>query len=186
MNRPWAKSIKRVRLAEYLGKQHGKYGLSTRDKVFAKCSKADDATCAVFDPIIAANRHCGYEVVHRSATFCFEPAGDSPYHKGFYDSMLAGCIPVIFGVHNERVSPWFVPKGVAVRMSESAYLNGTFKVLDVLRAISPADVSRRQKNLHKHGHRLQYAVDDSKPDAVEALFVGALGLAHDLEALYSE
>ena len=33
---------------------------------------------------------------------------------------------------------------------------------------------------------IQYAVDDDgdEPDAVETLFVGALGLAHDLEALY--
>ena len=43
-----------------------------------------------------------------------------------------------------------------------------------------------QTNIARGAHRLQYAVDDSKPDAVEALFVGALGLAHDLEAFYSE
>jgi hypothetical protein len=99
--------------------------------------------------------------------------------------MLAGCIPVIFGVHNERVAPWFVPKGVAVRLPERAYLNGTFEALDVLRAMAPADVARRRALLHEHGHRLQYAVDDTAPDAVETLFVGALGLAHDLEALYA-
>ena len=100
--------------------------------------------------------------------------------------MLAGCIPVIFGVHNERVAPWFVPKGVAVRLPERAYLNGTFEALDVLRAMAPADVARRQAILREHGHRLQYALDDAeRGDAAETLFVGALGLAHDLEALYA-
>ena len=45
---------------------------------------------------------------------------------------------------------------------------------------------RRQSIIRKHGHRLQYAVDDlgEEPDAVETLFVGALGLAHDLAHLY--
>jgi len=129
---------------------------------------------------------CGFAEIHRSAIFCFEPGGDSPYRKGFYDAMLAGCIPVIFSLQNELVAPWFVPKGVAVRLSESAYTNGTFKALDVLRSIAPEEIRRRQSILREHGHRLQYAVDDNgdEPDAVETLFVGALGLAHDLEALY--
>ena len=112
--------------------------------------------------------------------------GDSPYRKGFYDAMLAGCIPVIFSLQNELVAPWFVPKGVAVRLSERAYGNGTFRALDVLRRIPSAEIRRRQSIIRKHGHRLQYAVDDrgTEPDAVETLFVGALGLAHDLAALY--
>ena len=112
--------------------------------------------------------------------------GDSPYRKGFYDAMLAGCIPVIFSLQNELVAPWFVPKGVAVRLSEKAYGNGTFRALDVLRRIPSEEIRRRQSIIRKHGHRLQYAVDDlgEEPDAVETLFVGALGLAHDLAHLY--
>ena len=100
--------------------------------------------------------------------------------------MLAGCIPVIFSLQNELVAPWFVPRGVAVRLSEKAYGNGTFKALDVLRRIPSEEIRRRQSIIRKHGHRLQYAVDDQgkEPDAVETLFVGALGLAHDLAALY--
>ena len=192
-NRPWAAFPKRAGLAVYLGRSHAwkwddaNVAKQTRDRVFAECSNADDATCAVHDPSGGEMHHaCGYAAVYRSATFCFQPPGDSPYRKGFYDAMLAGCIPVIFGVHNERVAPWFVPKGVAVRLSESKYLNGTFRALDVLRAMAPADVARRQALLHAHGHRLQYAVDDTaRGDAVETLFVGALGLAHDLEVLYA-
>ena len=77
-------------------------------------------------------------------------------------------------------------KYLAVRFSERAYGNGTFKALDVLRRIPREEIRRRQSILRKHGHRLQYAVDDlgEEPDAVETLFVGALGLAHDLAHLY--
>ena len=84
------------------------------------------------------------------------------------------------------MAPWFVPKGVAVRLSEKAYGNGTFQALDVLRRIPSEEIRRRQSIIRKHGHRLQYAVDDQgkEPDAVETLFVGALGLAHDLAHLY--
>ena len=79
-----------------------------------------------------------------------------------------------------------MPKGVVVRLSERKYGNGTFKALDVLRSIAPEEIRRRQSILREHGHRLQYAVDDNgdEPDAVETLFVGALGLAHDLAHLY--
>ena len=169
----------------YVGQQHGKYGLATRDKVYAECRDAANATCAVFDPRDMEHK-CGFATIHRSAIFCFEPGGDSPYRKGFYDAMLAGCIPVIFSLQNELVTPWFVPKGVAVRLSERAYGNGTFKALDVLRRIPSEEIRRRQSIIRKHGHRLQYAVDDlgEEPDAVETLFVGALGLAHDLAHLY--
>ena len=168
-----------------MGQQHGKYGLATRDKVYAECRDAANATCAVFDPRDMEHK-CGFATIHRSAIFCFEPGGDSPYRKGFYDAMLAGCIPVIFSLQNELVTPWFVPKGVAVRLSERAYGNGTFKALDVLRRIPSEEIRRRQSIIRKHGHRLQYAVDDlgEEPDAVETLFVGALGLAHDLAHLY--
>ena len=60
----------------------------------------------------------------------------------------------------------------------------SFKYL--LRRIPSEDIRRRQSIIRKHGHRLQYAVDDlgEEPDAVETLFVGALGLAHDLAHLY--
>ena len=93
---------------------------------------------------------------------------------------------VIFSLQNELVAPWFVPRGVAVRLSEKAYGNGTFRALDVLRRIPREEIRRRQSIIRKHGHRLQYAVDDlgEEPDAVETLFVGALGLAHDLAHLY--
>ena len=54
------------------------------------------------------------------------------------------------------------------------------------RRIPSEEIRRRQARIRKHGHRLQYAVDDQgkEPDAVETLFVGALGLAHDLAHLY--
>ena len=188
--RPWAHAGPRRHLAIYVGRPHGKYGLSTRDLIAKECARAANATCAMFDltKLRQGGHHargCGYARVHRSAMFCFQPGGDTPYRKDFYDAMLTGCIPVIFSLQNQLVAPWFVPKGVAVRLSEAAYGNGTFRALDVLRAMAPADVARRQAILREHGHRLQYALDDAeRGDAVETLFVGALGLAHDLEALY--
>ena len=31
-----------------------------------------------------------------NSVFCLQPPGDSPSRKSFYDSIMAGCIPVIF------------------------------------------------------------------------------------------
>jgi len=40
------------------------------------------------------NRHMFEEMTN--ASFCFEPVGDYPARKGVYDSVLAGCVPVMF------------------------------------------------------------------------------------------
>ena len=48
--RPWAvTTAKRERLAMYVGQQHGKYGLATRDKVYAECR---DAKCAFLEVVM--------------------------------------------------------------------------------------------------------------------------------------
>jgi hypothetical protein len=39
------------------------------------------------------------EIAHRvysSSVFCIQPPGDTPTRKGIFDSLLAGCIPIVF------------------------------------------------------------------------------------------
>ncbi|KAH8070364.1 hypothetical protein JL721_5131 [Aureococcus anophagefferens] len=153
-----------------------------RARVAAEC--AADGACGGMDvraakeTVRAAPRHfCGLNASTRAATFCLEPGGDSPYRKGFYDAMLTGCVPVVFGLYNARVAPWFVPRNALVVVNETAYLGGAFNVLDLLRAVPPARVAAMRAALRDGAHRLQYAAADAPGDAFETLLRGAFDAA---------
>ena len=156
-----------------------------RERLVAEC-EADDR-CAYVYPHghrFFRTKHCGLGALGANATFCFEPGGDSPYRKGLYDAMLTGCIPVVFSAYNENIAPWFVPKGVVVRLSETEYVNGSFSALDRLRAMPADEIARRQRVLARGARRLQYATADVPGDAYETLLAGALGLSRDLGRVY--
>lgn len=49
--------------------------------------------------------------IYRDSVFCLSPSGDSPTRKGLFDSLLAGCIPVVFNpltLHEQY--PWHIGK----------------------------------------------------------------------------
>ena len=58
--------------------------------------------------------------VYRRATFCLCPPGDDPARKAVFDSILSGCIPVIFEVatlYNQY--PWHLGEQAALDISVS-------------------------------------------------------------------
>ena len=185
---PWAVDNHRHRdvLAIYVGTPHGgrpdSYS-AVRPRLAAECAAAPDADCVVRDPYdhtgdLKGTRHfCGIARDAFPATFCLEPGGDSPYRKGFYDALLAGCVPVVWSKYFAHASPWFVPPNAVVVLNETAYVRGEFSVLDTLRAIPPATVHRMQHAIADGARRVQYALDDVDGDAVDTLLTGALDSA---------
>ena len=126
----------------------------------------------------------------RSAVFCLEPGGDSPYRKSIFDSILLGCIPVVFSEYTNRVAPWhwagFRDRS-RVLVDERRYRDGALDLIDYLRNIPRDEVRRMQATIARHAHALMYAVDDFPGDAVDLLLAGAHRLAkrrerHDLHA----
>ena len=194
---PWRKRGTRARLALYLGAPRLSLGKrsdgtpsysAARHLIAAQCLEAKDADCEVVDPQTVASHHhnhahfCGLEETTYASTFCFEPGGDSPYRKGFYDALLTGCIPVVFGVYAARAAPWFVDRDALVVLNETAYLDGAFNAVDALRAIPAAEIDRKRKVIAATAHRAMYARDDLRGDAVETLLTGALAAARRREA----
>ena len=183
--RPWdrADGAPSRYLAAYVGTPHADMPFAAaRARLAAEC--AADGACGGMDvraakeTVRAAPRHfCGLNASTRAATFCLEPGGDSPYRKGFYDAMLTGCVPVVFGLYNARVAPWFVPRNALVVVNETAYLGGAFNVLDLLRAVPPARVAAMRAALRDGAQRLQYAATDAPGDAFETLLRGAFDAA---------
>jgi hypothetical protein len=178
---PWAarQGRRNGTLAMFIGTPHGREGelsfAEVRPRVIRECAAADDAICKMYTPsdFKDENKDVCMARIFADATFCLEPGGDSPYRKGFYDALLSGCVPVVFGLYNARVAPWFVPRGAVVELNETAYYRGEYDALAALAAIPPSDVLRRQRALAAGAHRAQYALDDVPGDAVETLLRGA-------------
>eukprot|EP00602_Paraphysomonas_sp_CaronLab_P013163 CAMPEP_0185043042 /NCGR_PEP_ID=MMETSP1103-20130426/42689_1 /TAXON_ID=36769 /ORGANISM="Paraphysomonas bandaiensis, Strain Caron Lab Isolate" /LENGTH=365 /DNA_ID=CAMNT_0027583183 /DNA_START=538 /DNA_END=1635 /DNA_ORIENTATION=+ len=62
------------------------------------------------------------------STFCITPPGDFPTRKGFFDSLLAGCIPVVFApLSAHRQWPWHL--GLSSTFAVTVYVSGQ-RVLD--------------------------------------------------------
>ncbi|KAH8057167.1 hypothetical protein JL722_6808 [Aureococcus anophagefferens] len=120
----------------------------------------------------------------QSAVFCLEPGGDSPYRKSIYDSVLSGCIPVVFSQYARAVAPhhWGSFRNAStVFVDEAAYAAGDLDLFEFLRGIPGDAVAAMQRTIDAHAHRLMYALDDYPHDAVENILVGAAHLARRRE-----
>jgi len=182
---PFYRSIHNATLASYVGHFKDDTYAKLRHKIAAECRDARDEDCRLTAPESLFDHNsqfCGTRDSALAATFCLEPSGDSPYRKGLYDVMLAGCIPVVFSAYNTRVSPWFVPEKGIMRLSETEYMAGEWNVLDRLRSVSPRRIAKMQTALHEGAVKMQYALDDVPGDAFETLLSGALDLARRRDA----
>ncbi|KAJ3336129.1 hypothetical protein HDU83_009601 [Entophlyctis luteolus] len=101
----------------------------------------------------------------RRAVFCLQPPGDTPSRREFWESLLLGCIPVVFEPRNkldhtfsDRL-PWH--DMVVTIHQERGVL--PFNVVDVLRMIPAPRVARMQRTIARHTHLMQYALVPSLP-----------------------
>ena len=114
----------------------------------------------------------------QKAVFCLEPEGDSPFRKSIYDSLTAGCIPVLFSLNTDAVSPWHWGSFRAdsrVLMSPDDYMNNVTS-LQTLRSIPAERVALMQATIRANAHKLHYAFEDypSGDDGFELLLKKAL------------
>lgn len=94
------------------------------------------------------------------STFCLEPPGDSPTRKGFFDALLAGCIPVIFGSSIWDSAPFEEDLPVAYE-NYTVWLPDPGQAVPALKAIS----SERVAELQANGRRVAWALSYPVPGA---------------------
>ena len=114
-----------------------------------------------------------------ASVFCLQPRGDSATRKGFFDTILAGCIPVVFSnqtafeqypyhlAHSSRATPF------SVFISEELILGGGIDVIHALSLI-PGD----------HIRMLQHSVRRLIPNVIYADTFGASPLGQQQEPRY--
>lgn len=176
-------------LASFVGGAHSRSTFAAvRKQLRQDCDRAGRDVCFYFNYDHSQGVFtCGLHKFMTNATFCFQPGGDSPYRKSLYDSILTGCIPVIFSEYNARVSSWHFwanhRQNSMVVINASTYLHGDFDVLRYLASIDHDIVLKMQHNIAAHAHRLQYALDDYPDDAVDVILRGAAHMAKARDVL---
>ena len=134
-------------------------------------------------------------LMYWQATFCLQPGGDTITRKGIIDSILLGCIPVLF--HDGQLAQWPWHWGswvhnATVLLNQSAIRSKDIDVIDVLATIPKEVVETMQLCLRTHAHRMQYSTSDtvatsssqhgrSAPDAFDIILQGAWQLSKDAE-----
>jgi len=129
----------------------------------------------------------------RRSTFCLEPPGTTFARQSLVQSILSGCIPVIFDKQQDNLFPWHwgpwrkgsrvlleVPK--ACFASEEALQD--CDIISQLRTLSDKRILGMQKKIARSAHALQYALGDFEGDALDIIFQEVRKIAKEEEALF--
>ncbi|KAL2621358.1 hypothetical protein R1flu_001563 [Riccia fluitans] len=72
--------------------------------------------------------------------FCMQPPGDSPSRRSMFDSLIGGCIPVLFNPYSAYYQyPWHLPeysKSFSVYIPSKHVMSGRANVIEILKTIS--------------------------------------------------
>jgi len=114
-----------------------------------------------------------------SSVFCLNPPGDTPTRKGLFDSMLAGCIPVIFDEASLSTYRWYIKDvhEVSVFIPPLETMPPDFNVVDYLTRLRPDEIRSKQDALRQIAFSLQYSEgptskNESRLDAFDVAMVG--------------
>ena len=98
----------------------------------------------------------------RRTTFCLAPTGDSLTRKSVFDSLLTGCIPVIFARATMTQYKWYFSSkdvdDVAVYISRQEMIERGANAMSILKNISIDEIRAKQDAIEKIAPRLQYSV----------------------------
>lgn len=101
-------------------------------------------------------------LLYRKSVFCLAPTGDSLTRKSLFDSLVAGCIPVVFARATITQYLWHIPpeevERVSVYIPAQEMIDGTRSFLEVLRNISDERVLEMQSRIARLAPQLQYSV----------------------------
>ena len=106
----------------------------------------------------------------RKAVFCLQPPGDMPTRKSVFDSVLSGCIPVLFHPLTARyMYEWHLGQAgwekIAINFDtqeqNKALLNQTLDFIDALHQIylhQPEIITKKRQYIRELAHQLQFSL----------------------------
>jgi len=106
---------------------------------------------------------------HNHSVFCLEPFGDTFSRKGYFEALLLGCIPVLFGSRTgwDQLVGYGDQSQLAVLVPMDKVTSAG--VLEYLRAISAQERATLHANVLRARGQMQYAMHPGTPngDALE-------------------
>lgn len=154
-----------------------------RNRLRSQCAR--HANCIWID---TGQQRTGFNVgkmldYYRKSVFCLSPPGDSPTRKGLFDSILAGCIPVVFdpytlhdqyhwyiGTARQNISVYIPIQDILGTFTASTKRNKNNKLLldeetsitkdfmEFLMDIPENEVQKMQETIERIGWSLQYSI----------------------------
>lgn len=95
------------------------------------------------------------------ARYCLQPPGDTPSRKAMVDSVLLGCIPVLFSRRQTTLWPWhWRAAKVSVVLDGDAVEKGTLDVFDELARIPASREGAMRQALQAVAYGMQYNLRD--------------------------
>ncbi|KAL3680492.1 hypothetical protein R1sor_023448 [Riccia sorocarpa] len=83
--------------------------------------------------------------------FCMQPPGDSPTRRSVFDSLIGGCIPVLFNTYTAYYQyPWHLPedaKSFSVYVPSEDVMSGRANVVEILKTISPEERAKMRARI---------------------------------------
>ncbi|KAJ7296873.1 hypothetical protein O6H91_Y095000 [Diphasiastrum complanatum] len=83
--------------------------------------------------------------------FCLQPPGDSPTRRSVFDSLIAGCIPVLFDPFTAYLQyPWHLPintTSYSIFIPSKALRDGRINVIEVLQKIPVRVIEEMRKKI---------------------------------------
>eukprot|EP00123_Amoebidium_parasiticum_P001215 comp12257_c0_seq1/m.7066 comp12257_c0_seq1/g.7066 ORF comp12257_c0_seq1/g.7066 comp12257_c0_seq1/m.7066 type:complete len:490 (-) comp12257_c0_seq1:89-1558(-) len=125
---------------------------------------------------------------YNQSVFCLQPSGDTPTRKGLFDSLLLGCILVVFNPYSLHLQyRWHMdgvnPQDITVYIPEDDVMSEGLDVIDYLSKIPQDEISRIQKNIGKIAARFQYSRVDMPEeigiDSTETIVQNLLRIVED-------
>jgi hypothetical protein len=124
---------------------------SIRDEVFNQCANSTKCKQVVCTHALCVAKPQTIIQMGLESVFCLQPPGDSPTRKGIFDSLQAGCIPVLFHEHQAVQQYLFHLTGnglsYSVMIPQDEVALNHYDVMDHLSRIPHAKVKKLQKNI---------------------------------------
>lgn len=167
----WQRQVRmtqRRHLFSFAGANRPEMEESIRGEIIRQCL-ASQGSCKFLD-CDTLSKDCSNPVkvmeVFQDSVFCLQPPGDTPTRRSTFDSILAGCIPVLFNpdsVYNQY--KWYFPKDhtkYSVYISEKDVKNGKVSIEKLLASVSEERIWKMRNEVEMIITKIIY----TKPGAV--------------------
>nr|XP_024402905.1 probable xyloglucan galactosyltransferase GT15 isoform X1 [Physcomitrium patens]XP_024402906.1 probable xyloglucan galactosyltransferase GT15 isoform X1 [Physcomitrium patens]XP_024402907.1 probable xyloglucan galactosyltransferase GT15 isoform X1 [Physcomitrium patens]XP_024402908.1 probable xyloglucan galactosyltransferase GT15 isoform X1 [Physcomitrium patens]XP_024402909.1 probable xyloglucan galactosyltransferase GT15 isoform X1 [Physcomitrium patens] len=131
-----------------------------RGELFDQCSKSKTCNHVICSTELCVFRPQTIYKISLESVFCLEPGGDSPTRKGIFDSLITGCIPVLFNTNQAvKMYLWHLPgngSDYSILIDENKVVNDHYDVMQHLERIPKEEIARIQENIFAMFPRLLY------------------------------